>query len=199
MRQYAAEEKAKEDARLAPIREAETALTRTAGKLLEAERETVLNGKDDQALSLLSEPMRTIKLGSLEEVSEHNTRAANEFMRQHPDYYQSPTNAETITEYATRNGIVIFDAFTLAGIARRLQDLGLLEEPPAVQPEPVIEQEPKRTPIQPQMIVGRDIVTGAPKEWHPSELDRLSADDYRKALDLPTKQVIEYREGGIRW
>jgi hypothetical protein len=65
------------------------------------------------------------------------------------------------------------------------------------QPEPEVEQQPK--PAQPQIVIGRDLVTGAPREWHIRELDHLSADEYRRALDLPTKQFVEYQENGTRW
>jgi hypothetical protein len=195
MREYAAEEQAKEEARLAPIKAADAELSKTAGKLRAAERDAALNGRDDLALSLLSEPMKTIKLHTEDEVAAQNEHAAHAFMRETPDYYRSDANANAITGYCTSHGIIIADAATYANVYRRLDSLGLMEHAPAHQPEPVIEQQP--APVQTEFEGVDD--SGRLKLYSKAEVDRLSADEYKRYFRLPTKAYVEYRENEARW
>jgi hypothetical protein len=199
----AAEERRKEYERLSQVRVAEAALTKTHRQLLTAERESALNGTGDYetAASLLSEAMKAVtpeRAVTYEQARTFNETEAIRFAESTSDYYACPENADIITGYCARNGINVADAQTYRNVFRHLDRLGLMQHQAQSQPEPEVEQQP--TPAQqPQMVMGRDLVTGAPREWHMRELDRLSADAYRRALDLPTKQFVEYQERQPRW
>jgi hypothetical protein len=189
-----------EQERLAPIRAAEAELTRTAGQLRKVEKERALNGTDDPAFvrSLLSEPMKTIRLASAEEANEHNLRAGEAFMASNPDYYASPTNARLLTGYCLRNDVFVCDAETYGNVYRHLDSLGLMEHQPAPQPEPVtiIEQEP--VPAKAAELMGFDD-NGRPKAYTAAEVERMSADAYRRYFRIPTKEYVAYQESQTRW
>ncbi len=198
-RQHAAEEQAKGEARLAPIRKAGEELSKVAGKVLQAERKTAVEGKEDPAFvrSLLSEPMRTIRLESLEAANEFNLRSAHAFMAANPEYHQSQANAELIANWCTRNDVVVFDAETLGNIVGYLDGLGLMEHRPEQQPEPLIEQKPAPAPTQNEAEGVDD--SGRLKLYSKAEIDRMSADEYRRYFRIPTKAFLEYEEKGARW
>jgi len=200
--QLAAEQREAEEKRLAPVRAAEAELRKTAGKLRATERESALHGTGDfeTAFGLLSDAMKAItpdKGITESQASAFNEREALKFAESTPAYYSCPENANLMASFCSRHGIGVADAETWGNVFRYLDGLGLMQHAPAPEPEPVIEA--PAAPAQPQTVIGRDLVTGAPREWHPSELDRLSASDYRKALDLPTVQVVRYRENQTRW
>jgi hypothetical protein len=201
-KKFLEEQRLAEHQRLAPVRVAEAALTKTHRQLLTAEREAALNGTCDYdtAVSLLSEAMKTItpeRAVTDEQARTFNETEAIRFAESTSDYYACPENADIIMGYCARNGINVADAQTYSNVFRHLDRLGLMQHQAQSQPEPEVEQQPK--PAQPQIVIGRDLVTGAPREWHIRELDHLSADEYRRALDLPTKQFVEYQENGTRW
>ena len=193
----AAEERRKEEARLAPVRAAEAELTTTHRQLLKIEREAALHGKEDPlfARGLLSEPMKTIRLNTLEEANEHNLRTAREFMERTPSFYQSQYNAELITDFAVRNDLLVLDAETYSNIYRHLLALDLLEHESSPQPEPLIEQP---EPVQQMETEGVDD-SGRVKLYSKAEIDRMSADEYRRFMRIPTKAYLEYETAGTRW
>jgi hypothetical protein len=199
MDEYAAEEQAKEERRLAPVRAAEAELTTTHRQLLKIEREAALHGKEDPlfARGLLSEPMKTIRLNTLEEANEHNLRTAREFMERTPSFYQSQYNAELITDFAVRNDLLVLDAQTYGNVYRHLDGLGLMEHEPASepQPEPLIEQP---EPVQQMETEGVDD-SGRVRLYSKAEIARMSADEYRRFMRIPTKAYAEYQEAGSRW
>lgn len=193
--------RAEEEARMAPIKKAEAELSRTAGKVLKAEREAVLNGKDDQAVSLLSEAMKAItpeRPMTLDEARQFNEREAIAFAESTPEFFRCEENAELITSYCARNQINVADAATYRNIFHRLDSLGLMQHAPVSHPEAVIEEQPVAAPAKAEAFEGVD-ESGRPKTYTAVEVDRMSADEYRRAFRLPTKQFIEYQEAGIRW
>jgi hypothetical protein len=195
-----AEQKLAEERRLAPIRKAEAELQETARKLRAAERGTALNGKEDPTFvrSLLSDPMKTIRLENLEEANEYNLRSAHAFMAANPEYHQSQANADLIANWCMRNDVVVFDAETLGNIVGYLDGLALIEHRSEPQPEPVIEQAPAPAPVQQNEAEGVDD-SGRLKLYSKAEIDRMSADEYKRYFRIPTKAYLEYEEKGAQW
>jgi len=185
--------------RLAPIRSAEAELAKTAGKLLKLEREAVANGKDEKASSLLSPAMLAItpeRPISLEQAKRFNEEQARLFAESTPEFYPCQENAEAITGYCNRNGIQVADAATYRNIFERLNSFGLMQPAPAPTQEPEIVEQP--APAQQTEFEGVD-ESGRPKSYTRAEVERMSANEYKRFFRLPTKQVVEYRENGIRW
>jgi hypothetical protein len=193
--QYAAEEQAKEDKRLAPIRKAEAVLIKTHGQLLKAEREAALNGKEDPAFvrSLLSEPMKTVRLDTIEQADEFNRLEALKFVERTPDYHQSPYNASLLADWCRRNDLMVCDAATWAAIFRHLDGLGLMEhEAPQPEPETVIEQE--SVPVQQAEFAGVDPISGQSRIYTRYEVESMSSETYRRSFRIPSKWQHEYEE-----
>jgi hypothetical protein len=203
IRQHAAEEQAREDARLVPIRKAEAELSKTAGKLRAAERKAALNGTNDfeTALTLLSDAMKAItpeRPISMEQAAAFNEREAVRFAENTPEYYACPDNADLMSSFCSRHGIGVADAETWGNVFRHLDGLGLMQHRPAPQSEPVIDQQPEPTPARAKELMGVD-ESGRPKAYTPAEVDRMSADEYKRFFRLPTKQFVEYQDAGMRW
>jgi hypothetical protein len=195
--QYAAEEQAAEEARLVPVRQAEAELSKTAGKLLKAEKETALYGTEDKeyVTSLLSPAMRTIRLGSIEEANEFNHQEALKFVERTPDFYQSPNNAALLANWCHRNDVLVCDAASWLSIYRHLDSLGLMEHRPAPQPELVIEQQPAsvaRASRQPEEFVGIDLLTGQSRLYTRYEVEQMSSETYKRAFRIPSKWQAEW-------
>jgi hypothetical protein len=199
IRQHAAEEQAKEEARLAPIKAADAELSKTAGKLRAAERDAALNGTGDfeTALSLLSDAMKAItpeRPIGVEQAAAFNEREAVCFSENTPEYYACPDNADLMSSFCSRHGIGVADAETWGNVFRHLDGLGLMKHRPALQSE-AIEQQP--APVQTEFEGVDD--SGRVKLYSKAEVDRMSADEYKRYFRLPTKQFVEYQDAGMRW
>lgn len=200
--QYEAEEKAAKEERERPLKTAEAQLQKTASELLATERRIVLNGRDDEIQSLVSEPMKTAKWLGEEETIRANDKAIREFIAATPTYYECPENGEAIVGYMARNGIRLIDLPTLTAIYHRLDSLGFLKHAPAPkqpEPEPIIEQ-----PAQPEPVTdgfaGIDPRTGETRIYTRREVEAMTADEYKRAFRLPSKWQIEYEETGAgKW
>lgn len=116
------------------------------------------------------------------------------FIRENPDYlaYKSRETSDAILSYFDRNGVYIVDAAMFKAAFHRLRDLGIITmrsvPVPPVLPVPQqkrvnlsIAESPKP---KDERIDGWDLISGEPRKWTPRELDKLSADDYRRALRL---------------
>jgi hypothetical protein len=119
---------------------------------------------------------------------------STEFLASNPQYLRCPENEQAIIAYIERNapGLKLLSATQMTAAYRRLRDLGLLKERPApVTPAPPTvehrtERKPAPQPTNPldEVVDGWEIDGSAPRRWTGRELERLSADDYRRAMRL---------------
>lgn len=201
------EERAALDAIEAPRREAEqkriaelqTEQENTLRQIHALRRERIANGVDDEfeidPATLPGEGRGGIPA---DRVKEWQAAQFTEFLTSNPGYYRCDENGNALTEYLTRNcpGLRLISARQLTAAYKRLSEFGLLKERPAPK---LVEQQPKQRvnlgdepppkPPQEEFIDGWDLVTGEPRRWRPRELDRLSSDDYRRALRLYPDQL----------
>jgi hypothetical protein len=137
-------------------------------------------------------------------VEEWNQAEVYKFKRACPDYYPCAENLAALTGYLERNspGLALVSAKQLEAAYRRLQSLGLLKERPAA---PVVHSEPAKRPVTeanltvapsqdgPDGIVDGWALDGlSRRQWTRRELDRLGADDYRRALKLGSLSVARH-------
>ncbi|MBW4039201.1 MAG: hypothetical protein HIU91_10065 [Acidobacteria bacterium] len=162
-------------------------------QLRAVERERVLNLPDEE---FRIDPSTVGASGAvpLDKLASWHAAQSTQFLADNPQYYRCPENEKAIIAYIERNapGIKLLSAVQLTAAYRRLRDLGLLRERPAPvmpEPEPVERLSPPppvEKPVNPldELVDGWEIDGSAPRKWTGRELERLSGDDYRRALRL---------------
>jgi hypothetical protein len=185
---YAAEKETKER----PIREAEKQLKATHRELYSVQKQQVETGTDPD---VWVDPATIGYTIPQSEADKFNAEQCRLFVQIHPEFYNSQRNIRTVIDYFTRNNINIISTLTLEKAVARLAEFRLLEERPAPVEPVVQEQQPLEVePSKPETFIGIDPATGRDREYSPYEVDRMSADEYRRAfritkssLKLPTR------------
>jgi hypothetical protein len=195
-RQLAAEERAAEERRLAPIREAEAELRKTHGQLLKAERDSILTSPDPDVFIDPRFPVG--KSIPMDQAADMARIAGENFVATHPEYFICSENTEAFVRYFQVNRLQILTLEMYEAAYQRLNSLGVLKQRPAREPEPETVEQPAPAPVQPEELIGVD-ESGREKAYTRAEVDRMSAEEYKRFFRLPTKQVIEYRDAGMRW
>lgn len=184
LKQFEAREKRKERQQFERI---EDEFKTHARKVAEINRELVLKAKDAECYY---DP-QTYSLRMTEfEAEIFNQQEAVRFIQENPEYYPCPENVQVLCDYLTRNGVdQIVSAETLAGAYKRLDQYGLLKHRPA-QPQPAepthveLRIAPSESPRSREELIGFDLRTGEQREYSPYEVDRMSADEYRRVFRL---------------
>ncbi len=149
-------------------------------------RDAVLNSPDARLFvseGLVAASMKKSEADAL------NANSVQQFVAENPWYrdYKTPANSEALLAYLDLNRIQIFDAPTLKAAFVRLRDLGILSK--KVTPETKPTTAPKHTVVSsqstgPVKYKGRDYETGLEREFTAREVDRMSADDYKRAFHV---------------
>lgn len=188
-------ERKREEAKMQPVRQAETELNKTAVALREVEKAAVLAGKADPAGFELPESLCGKKM-SLDAAIAFNRDEARKFVISNPAYYPSPANFKTITDYLAQHQIQIANEETFYRAYERLKFLGLLVERPdeaqpgaEPQPETIVEQiDPEAERQQRYERYMTDIVVTDPRTGEgltEYQLDRVPADEYARLMRVP--------------
>lgn len=98
--------------------------------------------------------------------------------------HRTPENADAMLGYLQRNGCTAASTEVFAAAFRRLKGLGLLRAKP-VPTKPIIvdaRTSQSQSPSGPKTYTGRDYATGRQREFTEREVDRMSADEYRRTF-----------------
>jgi len=204
------EEDAKEQAAIAEriaapmeIRELEQKMNQATRRLGQVRRQRALGYEENPYISPEVQAMRHAM--SDEEIKAFNKREAQEFVNETADWHPTPENIQTLIEYFTNRGIYLFDKAMLRAAYISLRRDGLFDEKPNLEPKPIAAPVPQeenfdnlpRLPLGHAVPVawekkpdgsqeGRDLVTGEFRRYSSYEIELLSADDYRRAFNVPT-------------
>ena len=185
-RELEAQEAAEREAREAPIRAATEELNEIHNKLIALQRERLLSNIKD--VDAFADPdLATVRMTE-EQASNYNREQFNLYRAQHPDVYFDEILLGRMGSYFERNSLRIISAAMIANVIERFKEAALLPERPT--PTPSQPYEPKPTvnltiaAPKTELVDGWDLLSGEPRKWTPRELDRLSSDDYRRALRL---------------
>jgi hypothetical protein len=185
MAEWNAEQQRLENERLRPVREAEQQLQQTATQLGIVERDLVLNSKDPEWA--LPESAVGLKM-TRAEARKFAASEAERFVAETPDYFPSKKNQDILTEYLLRQGLSIPNVDCFKQAFQRLRSFSLLEERPAQEPEPIVEEQPTEqelsVPQEPESFQGWDVETGEPRTYKKREVAAMSADFYKRAFRL---------------
>ncbi len=181
------EDEAREE-RERPIREAEAKLREASTAIERTIRDRISTGIDD---AFQIDPATFTPLPRGISAAQYNKAQAQQFRQSNPDFYPSDFNLREITEYIARNtptNFILVSATQLQWAFERLRAYGLLEERPEPEPEPEIVPEPAN-PSEPEIFVGIDQETGEERTFSKFQVDRMSAEEYRRTF--PTAKTVK--------
>ena len=176
-----AAERAEQERRERPIREAEAALQETHRQLRNVYVER-LSGHTPDPNPILDPKLNGVHM-TPQDADIFNRSQFRQYREQNPDVYLTPQLLDQFGDYWNANAIGLVSVSMLAELISRYREANLLPDPPAQEPESIAEPEPPQ-PSEPELVDGWDLFSGEPLKWTPRELARLSSTDYRKALRL---------------
>jgi len=144
-------------------------------------REAVIAGKPDPGWKIPASGS-----GQNMSVAEEKTfvrEQARLFVENNSEFLPSKENFNNILEYLWTQGVSTPHQEALKAAWLRLRELGLIEERPAVEPEPepAPVQEPIETPADYE-VSGFDPETGEPRKFTQREIWKMDSNTYRKAF-----------------
>jgi len=181
-----------------PIKQATAQLERTAGELMRVQRSNLIDIRDPDFF--VSPDLEGAKM-ELSAAQHFNGVEGDAYLRGNPDYYPSQKNAELLLGYMERNGCTIIDRHMWKVAVDKFRAVGLLEERPEpetvaepVQVEPDLDF-PSRLPLSYQnpsgwkresdgTQEGYDLSTGEPRAYTAFEIERMTADEYKRVFRL---------------
>jgi hypothetical protein len=195
-----ATEKAERERREAPIKEAVRKLNETHQKLREAMRERLL-GRVPDPDPIVDPAVAGVKM-TRKQADDFNKSEFKTFCERNPDVFWTEELADNCGVYFAANGLQIISANLIGALIERYRDAGLLPDPPATpEPEPEPTQDhPAPTEAKPEVFDGWCLQSGEPRTYSAREVDRMSADEYRRAFRLYSDNLSLPNLGpGARW
>lgn len=183
-----AEQRAEQEKKNRPIREAEAQINDTARKLHETVKERILTQRDNEAY--LDPAVANLRLPR-QEAENFVKEQARKFLEENPEYYGCPENFKAITEYLIRQGHLLASAAMLKAAWLRLRQFHLIEERPEPEPEPVVQPQPEQPQQTAQMYAGVDLDTGEPRLYTQREVDLMPAEEYKRKLRLSVRAGLD--------
>jgi hypothetical protein len=175
-----AQERAERERIERPIREAEARLKETHRKLHAVAVERLLGKVKDPDRVPVDAELIGAKM-SRTDADKFNVAEFRKFRESHPEVYLNPELLENMGAYWDANGLQIISANMLSALIDRYRHAGLLPDAPAPDPEPLPAPEPEAAkPAGPVVHIGVDWQTGREREFTRREVDRMSADEFRK-------------------
>jgi len=170
--------------RLKPLRDAEKVFQETTTKLARAERDRVIaaieNGEPDPGFRP-DEAYDAFTLPN-NEVSAWVEAQAASFVQENSDFFRSSVNQARMMDYLAANGVTLPSVESFKRAWKRLDSFGLLERA-VEEPEPTPLIAPQAPPQQ-EKLMGLDLSTGRMREYTPWEVDRLTADEYKRIFKV---------------
>lgn len=186
--EVAAVERLEREERERPIREAEAKLHETSRELAKVYRARLLAEVKDPEMP--GDPALDGVIMSEADASKFNGSEFRKYKDAHPDFYWDHKLLERIGNYCELNGIGLISASILGKIVDRFREYGLLPTRPRPELQPEPEQRPyvnltiERTSAMPETYEGWDLDSGQRREYSKREVDRMSADQYRRAFRI---------------
>lgn len=175
----------------APIKAAQAEHNRLLAQIRDAEKQEVIAGRKDPAFVIPeSVSGKRMSLETAQEFAANEAVKFRESCEEFREKFNTPENRQAICDYLIAQEVAIPDAACFQFSFERLRDLGLLTEKPVepaaaptVEPEPVADSQEKRERKR-QEYFTKPVLNFAGKDYSQADLDRLSADEFRKVAGL---------------
>jgi hypothetical protein len=198
--QIAAEEAAQREAEERPVREAVERLNELHRKIYSTVRERILTMSDEDengnSECWIDPSVQGLQL-EYNLAMKCNAAEYESFLANNPWFWHDPEQfnmGQLFAYFARQRGTIeIFSAEMYLRAARRLAQYGILKErpPEPPKPEPVeVNFDIDRSAEPPAPIIGWDEQTGLEREFTQREVDRLSADQYRRIFRVKRSDMI---------
>jgi len=181
-----------------PIKQAAAHLERTAGALVRMQRSNLIDIRDPEFF--VTPGLESISM-EWDAAQDFIKQEATAFVQETPEYYGCQKNFEIMSDYMLRNGATIVDRAMWKIAFEKFKAVGLLDERP--EPETVVESVevepdldlPSRLPLSYQHPSGwkresdgtqggYDLSTGEPRVYTAFEIERMTADEYKRVFRL---------------
>jgi hypothetical protein len=158
------------------------------------ERDQIAEGVDDQFDLRRIDPACCEVRMSAAQADRYNADEYRLFVADTPGWFNTPANLDVVQRYLTNQGCEsIVSSKMLKFAFNRLDSYGLLEHRQA--PQPVVQQQPRqpavvtteRAPAVPkprESEEGWDLSNGERRMYTPYEIDRMSADEFKRIFRL---------------
>ena len=184
----AIEEQAREE-RERPIREATEQLEKNYYELTKVYKERLIGKVPDPERFIDPAVGPSVKM-SLKDAQTFTAQQWQLFVGQHPELYAGSELLDLIDSYCKKESISIITVAMFERMIERFAACGLLPERPA--PVETVNDTPEpesETPTGPQMFDGFDPYTDLPITLTKRQVDRLSADEYRRFAKVRTADL----------
>ncbi len=188
---------AEETAEAARLVEEESKYAETSKELGKVMRERLTKMPDD---GVFIEPSTLDVRMTKKEAHEFNRKEAAIFQQRNPNLCPlTDATIDALQGYFDRNAIKIVSALTIEAAYQRLRDYGLIEDrqAPVPGPQPVakpqrvnLEIERPQTRPDPGKPIGIDPFTGEPREYSQWEVNRMTADQFKKVFALTREKLM---------
>jgi hypothetical protein len=175
-------EREEREARERPIREAEEQLRQTTIRLRGVMCERLLGKLKDPDRIMVDSRVTGITM-SRADADKFNRTEFAKFKDEHPDIHWTQELLVNLGDYFHKNGLQIVTAEMISTLIERYREYALLPDPPQPDPEPEPEPQPDPAP-KPEVFEGWDLDSGEPRTFTRREVDRMSADEYRRVFRI---------------
>jgi hypothetical protein len=201
-----AEERLERERRERPIKEAEATLQKTLRKIRAVQLDTLTNPKVQDPDLWLDPDVEGMTL-TREGVTAYVIDAFRDLIKARPGFWCSEKNLAYFKGYFDKHRIICPTAAMLIRLHDRLVDAGVVFELQPHAPEdssrPDYTQRPnvevRIAPTQKpkaQTFPGFDLVTGEPRDYTEREIDKMTSEEMKKALQMTTRGTLELPNTG---
>jgi hypothetical protein len=168
----------------APIKAAQAEINRTVNELAKVYRQRLLGTVRDPDPIGIDPSVTGIRMPRVE-ADAFNRREFAKYKSEHPDVFWTQELLENLGAYFAKQGLQIITAGMIESLVDRYRACGLLPDRPEPEPiaEPITERESAK-PTQPEVFEGWDLDSGEPRTFTRREVDRMSADEYRRVFRI---------------
>jgi hypothetical protein len=209
--ELAAEEAAEREARERPIREAEAQLQETHRRIAEVERQRLTDPEIIDVDFPHDPSLAGMDFLTPEGVSEWNSAAFKNFTSNHPEFAITSFNTRLLNTYFAKHAVpgklLMLSTRQLEAVYSRMIACGIQFDGPEPEPDVLangtpnyskrpnanLNIEPANEPEKPKPVLfeGFDLLTGERRTYSEREIDRMTSEEMKRALQMTTAGTLQ--------
>lgn len=190
-----AEERAAREERERPVRELTDKLNETHRKIAAMERDVLTNPAVRDPNFYHDKVCDDMGFLTAEGIAEWNAAEFRNFAQNHKEFGITDRNLEMLNGYFAKHSVLLFTHEMLERFYRRAIACGVEFDKPEPEREetvPVLQSLAKKPEKpKPETYQGFDLITGEPRTYTAKEIDRMTSEQMRRALQLKSRGFLE--------
>lgn len=197
-----AQEAAERETRERPIRELTQQLNETHRRIAEMERQVLTDPKILDANFWHDPQCDGLDFLTAEGIAQWNVAQFRSFAQNHPEFAITDNNLSLLNNYFSKHSVLLFTHTMLERVYKRMIECGIefdapKTEEPAESDLDYAQRAPANLTIAPskphqeETFSGFDLETGEPREYSAREIDRMSSEQMKRALQMTTRGTLE--------